>query len=135
MASFVNTATYLMINSVDMSDHVMGATLTQQFDEVEVTTMTDLSHRFVKGLEAATLQIDFLNDLVAAKTLQTLQAAYGSSVPFVLMNNGSTASVSNPKYTGNILINKLTPVAGKIGDIAVQSVQFTVNSVVTYATA
>lgn len=135
MATFVNQYTYLLLNSVDLSDHIAGATLTQKFDEQEVTNMTDTGHRFVKGLESATLQVDFLNDLVAGKTLQTLQAAYGTSVPFVLMNNGSVASTSNPKYTGNVLVNNLTPVVGKIGDLSVQSVQFTVNGAVTYATA
>ena len=52
-------------------------TLNRTFDELEVTAMGDSGHKFVKGLEASSVTIDFLNDTASANVLQTLQAAWG----------------------------------------------------------
>ena len=38
----------------------------------------DTAHKFVKGLEASTITLDFLNDTAASNVLQTLQAAWGT---------------------------------------------------------
>ena len=35
-----------------------------------------IPHKFVKGLEASTITLDFLNDREASNVLQTLQAAW-----------------------------------------------------------
>jgi hypothetical protein len=68
---------------VDLSDHVTSATINRVFDELEVTAMGDSAHKFVKGLEASTITLDFLND-TASKVLQTLQAAWGTTVALTL---------------------------------------------------
>ncbi len=62
MAVFLNNGVVVSVNSVDLSDHVTSVTLNRAFDELEVTAMGDSGHKFVKGLEAASLTIDFLND-------------------------------------------------------------------------
>jgi hypothetical protein len=61
MAVFLNNKVGVKINTVDLSDHVTSITLNRTFDELEVTAMGDSSHKFVKGLEASTVTIDFLN--------------------------------------------------------------------------
>ena len=64
MAVFLNNNVGVKINTVDLSDHVTAVTINRTFDELEVTAMGDNSHKFVKGLEASTVTIDFLNDLL-----------------------------------------------------------------------
>jgi len=49
MSVFLNNKVGVKINSIDLSDHVSAVTLTRNFDELEVSAMGDLSHRFVKG--------------------------------------------------------------------------------------
>jgi hypothetical protein len=66
MAVFLNNKVGVKINSVDLSDHVTSVTINRVFDELEVTAMGDSSHKFVKGLEASTVTIDFLNDTASA---------------------------------------------------------------------
>ena len=135
MAVFLNNQVGVKINSVDLSDHVKSITLNRQFDELEVTAMGDSSHRFVKGLEASTLTLSFLNDTAAASVLATLQAAWGTSVAFsLLQTKGTAVSATNPLYTGTILVNKTTDVNGATGDISTQDITFTINSVVTVTT-
>ena len=134
MAITLNNKVGVKIASVDLSDHVTSVTLNQAFDELEVSAMGDASHKFVKGLESATLTVSFLNDQAAASVLDTLSDAYGTTVAWKLLQDKGTAiSATNKLFTGDILVNNLTPINGAVGDMATQDITFTVNSVVTVA--
>ena len=136
MAVFLNNKVGLKINSIDLSDHVTSVTLNQAFDELEVTAMGDTAHKFVKGLESATLTVSFLNDTASANVLATLAAAYGTTVGVKMLNDKSAAvGAANQLYTFDILVNNLTPINGATGDISTQDITFTVNSAVTAASS
>lgn len=135
MAIFLQNNVGVKINSVDLSDHITSVTLTQNFDELEVTALGDSAHKFVKGLEASTLTLNFLNDFAAASVQATLQSAYGTTVTAVLLPvKGTAVSATNPLYTVSILINNLTPLNGAVGDISNSSMTFTCNSTVVQTT-
>jgi hypothetical protein len=135
MAVFLNNKVGVKINSVDLSDHVTAVTLNRAFDELEVTAMGDLGHKFVKGLEASSVTISFLNDTAAANVLATLQAAWGTNVTVVLLQEKGTAvGATNPLYTMTCLINNTTDINGTVADIAVQDLTFNVSGAITVAT-
>jgi hypothetical protein len=135
MAVFMSNKVGVKVNSVDLSDHVTAVTLNRAFDELEVTAMGDSGHKFVKGLEAASVTIDFLNDTAAANVLATLQAAWGTNVPIVLLQEKGTAvSATNPLYTMTCLINNTTDINGAVGDLSTQSLTFNVSGTVAVAT-
>ena len=134
MAVFMSNNVGVKVNSVDLSDHVTSVTLNRSFDELEVTAMGDSGHKFIKGLEASSITIDFLNDTATANVLATLQAAWGTNVPIVLLQTKGTAvSATNPLYTVSLLINNTTDINGAVGDIGTQSITFTANSTVAVA--
>jgi hypothetical protein len=136
MAIFLQNNVGVKINSVDLSDHITSVTLTQNFDELEVTALGDSAHKFVKGLEASQLTLNFLNDFAAASVQATLQGAYGTTVTAVLLPvKGTAVSATNPLYTVSILINNLTPLNGAVGDISNSSMTFTCNSTVVQTTS
>jgi len=116
--------------SIDISSLVSGITLTQVFDELEVTAMGDTAHRFAAGLQAATLSIDFFNDWDASQVMQTLNAAAGTTLAVSLITvKGTVVSAANPSYQFSILVNNLTPLgSGGVADEAASSLSFTVNS-------
>jgi len=135
MAVFLNNLVGVKVNSVDLSDHVTSVTLNRNFDELEVTAMGDTGHKFVKGLEASSVTIDFLNDTASANVLATLQAAWGTSVTVVLLQTKGTAvSATNPLYTMTCLINGTTDINGATGDLGTQSVTWNVNGAVAVST-
>jgi hypothetical protein len=135
MAVQLQSTVGVKINSVDISDHVSSATLSQIFDELEITSLGDFSHRFVKGLEASQLSLDFFNDFAASQVTPTLQAAYGTTVTAVLIPvKGTAVSASNPLFTVSILVNNLTPIAGDVASINASSISFTCNSTVVQTT-
>jgi hypothetical protein len=135
MAVFLSNNVGVKVNTVDLSDHVTSVTLNRTFDELEVTAMGDNGHKFVKGLEASTVTIDFLNDTATANVLATLQAAWGTSVTVVLLQTKGTAvGATNPLYTMTCLVNNTTDINGAVGDLGTQSVTWTVNGTVAVAT-
>ena len=135
MAIFLQNNVGVKINSIDLSDHITSVTLTQNFDELEVTALGDSAHKFVKGLEASTLTLNFLNDFAASSVQATLQSAYGTTVTAVLLPvKGTAVSATNPLYTVSILVNNLTPLNGAVGDISNSSMTFTCNSTVVQTT-
>jgi len=135
MAVFLNNTVGLKINAIDLSDHVTSVTLNYAADELEVTAMGDTAHKFVKGLESGTLTVSLLNDTATSNVLQTLNAAFGTTVAVKMVQAKVPAvSATNPLYTFDILVNNLTPIAGATGDIGVQDITFTLNSSVTVAT-
>ena len=135
MAVFLNNGVVLTVNAVDLSDHVTAVTINRSFDELEVTAMGDAGHKFVKGLEASSITIDFLNDTATSEVLQTLQAAWGTSVTVTAKQTSSATSATNPLYTMTCLVNNTTDINGSVADLSTQSVTWNVNGTITIATA
>jgi len=126
---------------VDLTDHVTSLTINRQFDELDVTAMGATGHSFIAGLESSTISVDFLNDDATAQVMTTLNTLVGTNAKFKIVQTTvpgtpttATVSATNPLYSGLVLVNKLTPVAGKVGDVAVQSLTFTVSGAITVAT-
>ena len=135
MAVFLNNLVGVKVNSVDLSDLVQSVTLNRSFEELDVTAMGDSGRKAVKGLEASSVTIDFLNDTAATKTLATLQAAWGTNVTVVLLQTKGTAvSATNPLYTMTCLVNNTTDINGAVGDIGTQSVTWNVSGTVAVTT-
>ena len=134
MAIYLSNGVVVTLNSVALSDHVTSATINRSFDELEVTAMGDTAHKFVKGLEASTITLDFLNDTVASNVLQTLQAAWGTTVPLTLKQTSAAISAANPEYQTTVLVNNTTDINGAVADISTQSITFTCNSAIVVDT-
>jgi len=134
MAITLNNKVGVKIATVDVSDMVTAATLNYVFDEIEVTAMGDLSHKFVKGLQSGTLTLSFMNDQASNDILDTLLTNAGTTVAVKLIQDKDSAVAdTNKLYTFDILVNNLTPINGTPADISSQDVTFTLNSVVTVA--
>jgi hypothetical protein len=134
MAVYLSNTVVVTLNSIALSDHVTSATINRVFDELEVTAMGDTAHKFVKGLEASTITLDFLSDTAAANVNATLQAAWGTTVPITLKQTSAVVSATNPLYSTTILVNNTTDINGAVADIATQSITFTCNSPIVITT-
>ena len=147
---FQNNAGFKIVSTVggstyvDLTDHVTSITVNRQFDELDVTAMGSTGHAYIAGLESSTISIDFLNDDATGQVMQILNTLVGNVAPFKIvqtataigaLTSAATISATNPLYTGSVLVNKLTPIAGKIGDVAVQSLTFTVSGAITVASS
>jgi len=138
MAIFLSNGVVATLNSVVLSDHVTSASISRTFDELEVTAMGDSAHKFVKGLEASTITLDFLNDDAASgagSVRATLQAAWGTTVPLTLKQTSAAVSTTNPLYSTTVLVNNTQDINGAVADESMQSLTFTCNSPIVITTA
>ena len=135
MSVYLSNGVVLTVNAVDLSTLVSAVTINRSFDELEVTAMGDSGHKFVKGLEASSITIDFFNDEASAKTLQTLNSTWGTSTTVTVKQTSAATSATNPLYTMSCLVNNTTPINGAVADLSTQSVTWNVNGTITITTA
>ena len=135
MAIYLSNGVVVTLNSVALSDHVTSVTINRSFDELEITSMGDSARKFIKGLEASTIQLDFLSDTAASNVNATLQAAWGTTVTLTLKQTSAATSATNPLYSTTVLVNNTTDINGATADIATQSITFTCNSVIVVSTS
>jgi len=135
MAVYLANTGVLTVNAVDLSTLVTSVTINRAADELEVTALGDLGHRFIKGLEASSISIDFINDSATSKTLQTLNGQWGNNVTVTFKQTSDAVSATNPLYTMTCLINNITPVNGTVADLSTQSVTWNVSGTIAITTS
>ena len=135
MAVYLNNGVQLTVNAIDLSTYVSSITLNRGFDELEVTAMGDTGHKFVAGLEASSITIDFFNDFATGKVGQTLDTLVGTTTTVTVKPASGATSATNPLYTMTVLVNNITPVNGAVADLATQSVTWNVNGAIVKTTA
>jgi hypothetical protein len=135
MAVYLSNGVALTVATVDLSSLVSAVTINRSFDELEVTAMGDSGHKFVKGLEASSITIDFFNDEATSKTLQTLNAQVGNNAVVTVKQTSAITSPTNPLYTMTCLVNNITPINGAVGDLSTQSVTWNVSGTIVVTTS
>lgn len=135
MSVYLANTGVLTVNAVDLSTLVTSVTINRAFDELEITSLGDQGHRFVKGLEASSISIDFINDEATAKTLQTLQATWGTNTVVTFKQFSGATAATNPLYTMTCLVNNITPVNGAVADLSTQSVTWNVSGTIAVTTS
>lgn len=137
MAVYLSNGVVLTVNAVDLSSLVSSVTINRSFEELPVTAMGDSGQRYVKGLEASSISIEFFNDAESAKTLQTLNSSsvWGNNVTVTVKQSSAATSATNPLYTMTCLVNNTTPINGAVGDLSTQSVTWNVSGTIAITTA
>ena len=135
MAVYLNNGVQLTVNSVNLSAYVSSITLNRNYDELEVTAMGDTGHKYIAGLEASSITIDFFNDWATSTVAQTLDAVLGTNTTVTIKPASGATSATNPLYTMTCLVNNTTPINGAVGDLATQSVTWNVSGAITKTTA
>lgn len=135
MSVYMSNGVVLTVNAVDLSTLTSSVSISRAFDELEVTAMGDSGHKFIKGLEASSITIDFFNDEATSKTLQTLNSTWGTNTTVTVKQTSAATSATNPLYTMTCLVNNITPINGAVGDLSTQSVTWNVSGVIAVTTA
>jgi hypothetical protein len=121
--------------SIDLSAYVTSFTLTRSVDQIETTAMGDTGHRYVAGLENNQLVVELINDDAASAVLQTMNTLFKSNAYFkCALDKASSGSAANPFYSGLILVDSITPIAGDVASLGMQSLTFQVSGAITVAT-
>jgi hypothetical protein len=129
-------AEFLSINANDLSEFTKKAELQVEVEEKDVTNYKSLGWKeVVGGLKSGEVGCEFLQDFAATKLDAIMWPLLGTVVPFEVRGDQAVVGVSNPKYTGSILIKGWNPITGSVGDEATVSVSFPTSGAVTRATS
>ena len=136
MAKFVATDVKVLINNVNLSDHIAQVSLEQTSDEIETTAFgTEWRQRVGGGLKDASISIDFHQDFGASSVDATLSPLFGSIATVVVTPTSGSVSATNPSFTGTFSVVQYSPVASSVGDLATLSVSWPSAGTVTRGTA
>ncbi|MET9411272.1 hypothetical protein ABZX90_36845 [Streptomyces sp. NPDC002935] len=136
MAKMVLLAEFVSLNGTDLSSFCRKAELSTEVEDKEVTTYASLGWKeLLGGLKSGELGLEFLQDVAATQIDSIMWPLLGLVVPFEVRLSQAAVGTSNPKWTGNILINGWNPIEGSVGDEASVSVGYPTSGVVTRATA
>jgi hypothetical protein len=132
----VLTSTFLGLNGVDRSSWVSKVEVAVEVEEKDVTTFASAGWKEVLGgLKSGSIAVTFKNDVADSQLDDTMWALLGTVVAFETRATSAMVGTSNPKYTGNVLINGWTPISGSPGDVNEQSVTYPTSGAVTRAEA
>lgn len=135
MATFLGNGVQLTVNSVDLSTYVSSCTISQEFDQLEVTAMGDTGHKYIAGLENSTISIDFNADFASSKVNQTIGGAtagnglIGSTTTITIKPAAGATSAANPLYTATCLVTQW-PQVYNVGELATISVTWPVSGAI-----
>lgn len=129
---------YFKLGTYDLSQTVQSISLNINYEQLDVTASGDASRKYLKGLAAHQISgtLYLTQDAIAAQaTRAVLDSLKGTAAAFEIAPNGSTASSTNPKYSGSCFVNGYTPVNGAQGDVATIDFTFDCTTDVAIATA
>lgn len=129
MATFVLTDASVVVNSVDLSDHVQSVTVTTSRETQDDTVMGNTARSNSAGLKAAAISVTFLQDFAASEVDATLWTLYDAGTEHTVVVKSTSAAVgaTNPTYTLTGFISSYAPIGGAVGNQHVAPVEW-VNS-------
>ena len=136
MATFVYTDASVVVNSVDLSDHVKSCTVNYEAEMLDDTVMGDTTRSNIAGLLNWSIDVEFLQDFAAAKVDATLFALIGSaSFTVIVKPTSGSVSSTNPSFSGSVVLESYPPMSGAVGDLETASATFRSAGTLTRATS
>lgn len=123
MAAIVLVNAYTLINAVDLSDHVRSVTINYGAEIKDKSAMSIATRAKLAGLKDWSVNIEFNQDYASAKVDATLFPLVGAAAFAIeIRPDAGASSPTNPKYTGNALLETYPPLSGSIGEVNTTSV-------------
>ncbi len=118
MALISLTNAYILLGASDLSDHCSSVEFEVEAEELDTTTFSSGGYKAeISGLKSGSLKVTIKGDYAAANIDSILWTMFGTVQTFEVKAVNAARSTSNPSYTGSVLVSKLTPITGKVGDL------------------
>ena len=137
MSAFVLKDAEVVVNSVDLSDHVLSVTVNYNGEIEDETAMGDFARVRLSGLIDWSVDLTFKQDYAAGEVDATLFTLVGAAAFPITVMADLTAGVgaTNPRFEGNVVLETYQPLAGAIGELAKVTASFKSSGDLTRATA
>jgi predicted secreted protein len=126
----------ITLNGTAMHANISQVTINLTAEDVDQTNFGSLGWKErTGGLKDGSISFEFQNDYAAAALDSQMFPLLGTSIPFVIQPaSTATASSSNPKYSGTLVVTEYSPADAAVGDLATFSVTYPTVGVVTRGT-
>lgn len=136
MANRIIKNAYVSINAVNLSAFVRQVTLNWRAEQQDDTAMGDTARSRLPGLLDWDFDVEFFQDYAAAAVDATLFSLVGAApIAVEIRGDGAAVGATNPKYTGNAVLESYQPVGGAVGDNQMAPTRFLGVGTLTRATA
>jgi len=120
------TATYLSIDSNDVSDQLQDCTLTITKEALENTALDDTARTYTAGLEVCEVTAALFLSYGASEIEGILEGIVGTSVNVVVGKDSATPAADNPVYTiTGMYLAEFTPFNGGVGELSTVDITLT----------
>ena len=119
MAKHVLTDASVVLNSVDLSDHVDTVSFVVTIVGQPASAMADVEDYSMPGLrKISPITLTMYQDFAASKTYATLMTLWTNRTSFncVIKPTSGAAASTNPQFTVSVFISSFPVVAAKHGD-------------------
>lgn len=127
MAAFVIRNGFVSIDAIDLSNHCRSASVEMAYDDVDVTSMGAGAHQHLPGLRSDRFTLEMYSDFASSSVNDTLAGKFaGGTTAFVIhvASNSSTATATNPVYSGTCFLLTYNPISGAVGDASMTPLEF-----------
>lgn len=134
MARIVLTDASIVINSVNLSDHIASVTITTSEDVIDTTGFSSTSaagRTRVAGLADNSVTLEFHQDFATSNVEQTIYPLLGSTTTVVVKPTSAVQGATNPSYTFSALVSEWQPLSGSVGELATASVTWPISGAIT----
>lgn len=134
MARIVLTDASIVINSVDLSDHIASVTITTSDDVIDTTGFSSTSaagRTRVAGLTDNSITLEFHQDFATSSVEQTIYPLVGQTTSVVVKPTSAAVSATNPSYTFTALVSEWQELSGSVGELATASVTWPISGAIT----
>lgn len=136
MATIVITNASVVVNSVDLSNHVKQVKLNVSADMLEDTAMGASYHTSKAGLKKFQCEVEYYQDFASSNVDATNRALVGAA-PFPLVVKGDASSGTNNTFTmANVVLDgDWNALQAQVGQLAMASAKYVPGSGFTFGVA
>ncbi len=126
MATLIWTDAYFSVNSVVLSSFTRSLTVNYEAEMLDDTVMGTSGTRSNRpGLKNWSIEAEFLQDYASGAVDATLFPLIGAAAfPIEVRPTSAVVGVTNPKYTGNAVLETYPPLSGEVGTLGTVSASF-----------
>lgn len=134
MARLVLTDASVVINSVNLSDHIASVSITTSEDVIDTSAFGPTSaagRTRVAGLADNSVTFEFHQDFATSNVEQTIYPLLGNTTTVVIKPTSAASSATNPSYTFTALVSEWQPLSGSVGELSTASVTWPISGAIT----
>lgn len=119
MAKHILYNASVVLNSVDLSDHVESVSFTAELNDQDAAAMADVEDYSMPGTrKISDIKLKLYSDFAASKVYATLSPLFTNRTSFncVLKADAGATATTNPQFTTSVFVKSLPLIDGKRGD-------------------